>query len=86
MAIEEIQFKNNHQRALQFEDEILDMLKENNSIRESVIYLGEEIFLENEGEIMAFVKLKENFGHSALTIDEMEAELEFQNDYGMDRF
>ena len=59
MTNSEIQFKNNHIKALQFEDEILEMLIDNNSIRETVMHLGEETFLENEGEIMAFLELKE---------------------------
>ena len=86
MENKEVEFKNNHKKALRFEEEVLDMLKENNSIRESVIYLGEEVFLENEGEIMHFVKLKEHFGDALLSIEEMEAQLEFENTYGMDRF
>ena len=86
MTNAEIKFKNNHQKALRFEDEILEMLKENNSIREYVMCLDEEIFLENEGEIMALVKLKDRFENAALSVEEMEAEIEFQNTFGMDRF
>lgn len=56
---EEIQFKNNHQKALEFELDILEMLIENNSIRETVMCLSEEVFLENEGEISEFLKCKE---------------------------
>lgn len=62
MTTQEIKFNNNYQTALRFEDEVLKMLKERNSIRQTVTCLGEETFLENEGEIMAFLKLKEYLG------------------------
>lgn len=44
-TIAELQFEKNHENARQYEDEILDMLKENNYIRETVICLSEEIFI-----------------------------------------
>lgn len=86
MTNEEIQFKNNHQKALKFEDEILNMLKRGNSIRESVIHLSEDIFLENEGEVIEFLKLKKRFGNAALDVYEMKKESCFENTFGMDRF